>query len=269
MAISEYVDVGHELPFAFFPWQVKAVSPIKGFNGASVEARGNAGPAAFSLRVFGGNEDTTEILSVGGQTAALELVLNNLLGVSARADWEGFTAHASYTRLSASANLDTGAFEGMALGVGPGAPVLGQAAVPNLTAETVHLLSAGLKFERYNIVAYFEWGLDGSHNGSNMAAATMGQLNGTFLNSANAWYGLLGYRLGNWMPYYMPTQGYYDFGFLTGNQVGHTLGLNWDATKAVDFKVALEITQSTNGLGFLSTANQWAYLGFLGADFVF
>jgi hypothetical protein len=246
---SEYINNHFELPYRTMPQIVFQLSPFAAFDGASVtQSVDVADNMKASLQVFGGtpvlNIPTSSVVTFSGE---------RLFGARANLEGDGWQANRNNQTLVWSAPYST---------------YYGSSNAANVTT-----LTAGYRFDKFNIVSWGEYGYTFSKDGTTIP------LNGVrAVDNGKAGYVLVGYRLDKFMPRYTFAQANLNYGFENGKVTTHTIGVNYNANEHVTLKAEYEIDlvpTPGGGPGFLVTQNATSPTGtsgsafYIGGDFYF
>jgi hypothetical protein len=260
---AEYLDVGFLQPYRTLPESVISLMPYRGFDGLTLGYKFDLGFAKLYAAAFGGKASTTSFNYNGTNRSQSYFDASNIVGGTFTLTGDGFRLHGMISRSSV-----TGYQFASTISTVGGFPIQSIIAATNGLSVNTTSATAGLSYDKHNIVF---WGEYGMINSNDAPSTTSGQ----FLKSAKTGYALLGYRLGALMPRYMISMadysqlGFSGLGKLTTHNIGANYQLNEKAVLKVDFQMdqlpgdgTATFVTATNGATSAKSAS-------VGVDFVF
>jgi hypothetical protein len=205
---SEYSFEHYLLPFRELPEIVYRLAPFASFDGLSASRGFDLGFAKLNFAIFGG----TPLADVS--QSALVSNGSNLLGARVNLEGDGWKLRLQGSRASEKISTSGGT---------------------TVTANQISFLSAGYRYDKYNIVSWGEYILVSSHDGYPLTY-------GPAVRTAGGGYVLLGYRIGDFMPRYTFAAVNSAYGFYPAGTVNnHTFGLNYTITPKLVAKAEYEL----------------------------
>lgn len=255
--ISEYQDVGLLQPYVRMPNHVFTLSPFKSFNGFSAEFKEKFGDQKLSVKVFGGNAPQDFVLGAAGY---MQNNFKNLLGANANFQGDGYLLRATYVRLQANTTFTL--FNNTKLG-----PDLNNVSTLSTTDSTSsdQVVTAGFKFDKYNLLVMVEGGKSWSSGGTPVTAIGTGE----YLKKIYSGYATIGYHIGQFMPVY--TYGYSntEIAITSGIVRSHQFGLNYYVNPSVVVKGEVILATASGSQVSYVTPGSTGNGAALGVDFVF
>lgn len=232
---AEYYNVGYLLPYRSMPGDVYGLSPFSAFDGVMANKLFDTGMGKLTLSAFTGTAPTVSVPST------LDVEIYDYFGLTATLQGDGWTAKVGYTDAKTKTTLGT-AFSVLGL----------NGKVYNSRPKTTSL---GLKYDKHNVVFWSE--MISIFAGDKDADVTF--LGERSIESAGGGYGLIGYRMGKWMPRYTYATAYSRYGLpnttgvvdaSTKNQSeSHVLGVNYEVGDQSVLKVEYQTVKITSGAG--------------------
>lgn len=255
---AEYIEVNFLQPFRTMPGSVYLISPNKNFDGILVDYTLASSIGSFNFAIWGGGSDH-------------DINTTDFVGSAQTKNFYGFATTLTGDGYKARAQVST-------------SEVVSKMTSPVSMEQRARPLqyTLGANYDKHNIVVWAEYGNQTAKD-SSKGASTTGANVGRYLEHAEGYYVLAGYRFGKFLPRLMYSNVSYQAGIdaLYGKEQIYTAGVNYQINENVVAKLDYEVGKIPNATDSpndgLSIKRETGYTGgdtqsqsvFVGVDFIF